>query len=117
MLLDPLIDVNRSALEAHEFWDCSVYLWLSLFTSDFQKSSQTPTLTLKFSNTPGFVLAVINFSISGCHASNIPIFAPRLFPPCFTTSVIVSMILIKDVGPDATPDVEATISPSGLRSE
>jgi hypothetical protein len=59
----------------------------------------------------------MNFSISGCQASRIPILAPRLLPPCFTTSVIVSMILIKDVGPDATPDVEATISPSGLKSE
>jgi hypothetical protein len=74
-------------------------------------------LTLKFSKTPGFVFAVINFSISGCQTSKIPIFAPRLLPPCFTTSVIVSIIRIKDAGPDATPDVDATMSPSGLKSE
>ena len=96
----------------------NVYLrLLSLFTRDRQKSSQTPTLTLKFSNMPGFVLAVTNFSTSGCHTSKIPIFAPRRFPPCFTTSVMVSIILIKEVGPDATPDVDATMSPSGLKSE
>src|SRR6188472_3736741 len=95
----------------------NAYFWLSLFTRDCQKSSQTPTLMLKFSKTPGFVLAVMNFSISGCHASRIPIFAPRLFPPCFTTSVTTSMILINEVGPDATPEVEATMSPSGRRSE
>src|ERR671922_256912 len=96
----------------------SAYLWLpSLLTSTFQKSSQMPTLTLKFSKTPGFVLAVTNFSTSGCQASRMPMLAPRRLPPCFTTSVIVSIILMNEVGPDATPEVEATMSPSGLRSE
>src|SRR5581483_9499237 len=96
----------------------NVYLWFpSLLTSAFQKSSQMPTETLKFSKTPGFVLAVTNFSTSGCHASRMPMLAPLRLPPCFTTSVIVSIILMKDVGPEATPDVEATMSPSGLRSE
>ena len=47
----------------------------------------------------------------------IPMFAPRLFPPCLTTSVTVLIIFIKDTGPDATPDVDATISPSSRRSE
>ncbi len=59
----------------------------------------------------------MNFSISGCQDSKIPMFAPRLFPPCLTTSVIESIICIKEVGPDATPLVDATISPSGLKSE
>jgi hypothetical protein len=95
----------------------NTYLWFCLSIIEFQKSLEIPTLTLKFSNTPGFVFAVTNFSISGCHASRMPIFAPRLFPPCFTTSVIVSIIRMKDEGPDATPDVDATISPSGLKSE
>ena len=76
-----------------------------------------PTLTLKFSNTPGSVLFVMNFSTSGCQASMIPMLAPLLFPPCFTTSVTVLMIFIKETGPDATPDVDATISPSSRRSE
>src|SRR5574341_868562 len=84
------------------------YLLLLFIAS--QKSSQIPTLTLKFSKTPGFVFAVTNFSISGCHASIMPILAPLLFPPCFTTSVTVSMILMNDVGPDATPEVDATMS-------
>ncbi|VVC05749.1 Uncharacterised protein [uncultured archaeon] len=87
------------------------------FTSASQKSSQTPTLTLKFSKTPGLVFAVINFSISGCHASIIPMFAPRRFPPCLTTSVTVLIMFMKETGPEATPDVEATISPSCLNSE
>ena len=41
-----------------------------------------------------------------------PILATLRFPPCFTTSVTVLMIFINETGPDATPDVEATISPS-----
>ena len=59
----------------------------------------------------------MNFSTSGCHASIIPMFAPRLLPPCLTTSVTVLMMFIKDTGPDATPEVDATISPSSRRSE
>ena len=55
--------------------------------------------------------------MSGCQTSSIPIFAPRLLPPCLTTSVIVSIIRIKEAGPEATPEVDATISPSGLKSE
>ena len=94
-----------------------MYFPSSVFTSAFQKSSQIPTLTLKFSKTPGSVLFVINFSTSGCHASIIPIFAPLRFPPCFTTSVTVFMIFMNETGPEATPDVEATISPSWRRSE
>src|SRR5579875_157172 len=95
----------------------SVYLPSEEFTSASQKSSHTPTLTLKFSRTPGFVLAVMNLSISGCHASMIPMFAPLLLPPCFTTSVTVLIMFMKETGPDATPDVDATMSPSGLSSE
>src|SRR5574338_253743 len=95
----------------------SVYFPSAESTSADQKSSQTPTDTLKFSRIPASVLFVMNFSMSGCHASKMPIFAPRLLPPCLTTSVTVLMMFIKDTGPDATPDVEATISPSCLRSE
>src|SRR5829696_2843900 len=85
--------------------------------SVFQKSSQMPTLTLKFSNTPGFVLAVTNFSMSGCHASRIPMLAPRRLPPCLTTSVMVSMMRINDVGPDATPQVGVVYAHSAARLE
>ena len=84
----------------------------SVFTRAFQKSSHMPTLTLKFSRIPGWVLFVMNFSTSGCHASIMPILAPLRFPPCLTTSVTVFIIFMKETGPEATPDVEATISPS-----
>ena len=47
----------------------------------------------------------------------IPMFAPRRLPPCLTTSVTVLMMFIKDTGPDATPDVDATMAPSSRRSE
>ena len=89
-----------------------MYFPSSVLTSAFQKSSQIPTLTLKFSKIPGSVLVVMNFSTSGCHASIIPMFAPLRFPPCFTTSVTVLMIFMKETGPEATPEVDATISPS-----
>ena len=82
-----------------------------------QKSSQTPTLTLKFSRTPGVVLFVMNLSTSGCHASMIPMFAPLRLPPCLTTSVTVLIMFMNETGPEATPDVEATMSPSCRRSE
>jgi hypothetical protein len=72
---------------------------------------------LKFSSTPGCSFALMNFSMSGCQISRIPMLAPLLFPPCLTTSVTVSMIRMKVTGPDATPDVDATMSPSGLSFE
>ena len=40
--------------------------------------------------------------------------APRLLPPAFITSVLVSKILMKLTGPDATPFVDITMSPFGL---
>ncbi len=43
--------------------------------------------------------------------------APRLLPPALITSVLVSKILMKLTGPDATPLVDITISPFGLRCE
>ena len=46
-----------------------------------------------------------------------PMFAPRRFPPCFTTSVTEFIIFMNETGPDATPDVDATMSPSSLKSE
>ena len=39
--------------------------------------------------------------------------APRRVPPCFTTSVLASYSFMKETGPDATPMVERTGSPSG----
>ena len=59
----------------------------------------------------------MNFSMSGWDTSIIPMFAPLLFPPCLITSVTVLIIFMKDTGPEATPEVEATISPSSLNSE
>ena len=44
-------------------------------------------------------------------------FAPRRVPPCFTTSVAASKALMKLTGPDATPPVEPTTSPSGRSLE
>ena len=43
--------------------------------------------------------------------------APRRVPPCFTTSVLESYSFMNDTGPDATPMVERTVSPSGRRRE
>ena len=94
-----------------------MYFLSSELRSASQKSSHMPTETLKFSKTPGFVLLLTNFSISGCHTSKIPMLAPRLFPPCFTTSVTVLIIFMNETGPDATPNVEATVSPSWRKSE
>ena len=47
----------------------------------------------------------------------IPMLAPLRFPPCFTTSVTVLIIFMNETGPEATPDVDATISPSSLNCE
>ena len=42
-------------------------------------------------------------------------FAPRRVPPCFTTSVILSKICMKERAPEATPCVFFTLSPLGRR--
>ena len=44
-------------------------------------------------------------------------FAPRRVPPCLTTSVEASYSRMKETGPDATPIVERTVSPSGRSRE
>ena len=43
--------------------------------------------------------------------------APLRLPPCFTTSVTVLIMFMNETGPEATPNVEATMSPSWRRSE
>ena len=47
----------------------------------------------------------------------IPIFAPRLAPPCFMTSVAMLKTLMKDTGPLAAPIVDLTTSLAGLSLE
>ncbi|BAA29438.1 173aa long hypothetical protein [Pyrococcus horikoshii OT3] len=64
-----------------------------------------------------FSFAWMNFSMSGCHISSIPIFAPLLTPPCFITSLTASMRCMNETGPEAAPVVVPTISPSGRSFE
>ena len=46
-----------------------------------------------------------------------PIFAPRLVPPCFMASVAESNTVMKDIGPEDIPEVDPTTSPDGLSLE
>ena len=39
--------------------------------------------------------------------------APRRLPPCLTASVAISKTFMNEIGPDAVPPVEATMSPGG----
>ena len=62
-------------------------------------------------------LQFINSRISGWSTRRIPIFAPRLVPPCFTASVAALNTSIKLTGPEETPIVERTTSFFGLNLE
>ena len=81
------------------------------------KSSVTAIERLKLLNLLLLSFAVMKLSISGWSMRRMPIFAPRLVPPCLTASVAVSKTVIKDIGPDDMPFVDPTISPPGLRFE
>ena len=90
---------------------------ISLFLTFSIKSSVTATEILKLVNFVPSSLAVMNFNISGWVTFNMPMLAPRRVPPCFTTSVAASKAFIKLTGPEATPPVDPTTSPSGLSRE
>ena len=51
--------------------------------------------------------------ISGWSYLNIPILAPLLLPPCLITSVATSNTRMNEIGPEATPPVDFTISSEG----
>ncbi|VVC02059.1 Uncharacterised protein [uncultured archaeon] len=89
----------------------------ALSPTAFMNSSLAATLTLKFSNTPGVCFMVMKSSMSGCQTSSTPMLAPRLLPPCLTTSVATSNMRMNDKGPEATPAVLLTMSPFGLSLE
>ncbi len=53
--------------------------------------------------------------MSGWSTRSTPMLAPLLHPPCFMASVAALKTRMKETGPLATPPVEPTMSPSGLR--
>jgi hypothetical protein len=81
------------------------------------KLSLTATEILKLVKALGSSLEVMNSMISGWSTLRMPIFAPRLMPPCLITSVAVSKALMNDTGPLATPPVDPTRSCLGLSRE
>jgi len=82
-----------------------------------KRRASVATERLKFRKASVPSLAVTNGSTSGWVASRIPMFAPRRRPPCLICSVAASKICMKLTGPDATPLVFLTTSPSGRRFE
>ncbi len=89
----------------------------SSFITLFMKKSSTATEMLKFWSTSSLLFAVMNSMMSGWSYFIIPMFAPLLFPPCFSISVVMSNIFMKLIGPDAAPLVLFTMSPLGLICE
>ncbi|OPY80235.1 MAG: hypothetical protein A4E65_01585 [Syntrophorhabdus sp. PtaU1.Bin153] len=80
-------------------------------------SSVTATEILKLPKSPSRDLRVTKSKISGWSTRSIPMLAPRLVPPCFITSVLVSKIFMKEHGPLARPFVVPTLSPAGRSRE
>ena len=62
-------------------------------------------------------LQLMKSRISGWSTLKIPIFAPRLVPPCLTASVAALNTSINETGPDETPIVERTTLFFGLNLE
>ena len=89
----------------------------SPFSTASMKFSVMATDILKLLSLLLSSLQVIKLMISGWSTRRIPIFAPRLVPPCFMASVAESNTVINEIGPDDMPDVEPTISPDGLSFE
>ena len=88
--------------------------YVSSFSTASIKRSVIATLILKFVKSFSLVLQSIKSNISGWSILNIPIFAPRLVPPCFTASVAWLNTFMNDTGPEATPPVVRTTSFLGL---
>ncbi len=78
------------------------------------KDSVTPTDKLKLLSLVLSSLALINSRISGWSILKIPMFAPRLVPPCLIVSVAALNTVMKEIGPLDTPLVESTTSFFGL---
>ena len=83
----------------------------------FINLSVAATEMLKFRSTPSFSFATMKSMISGWSTRSMPMLAPLRRPPCFITSVAVSYILAKDMGPEAMPPVVLTTSRFGRRRE
>jgi len=56
------------------------------------------------------LLSAVKSRMSGWSIRRMPIFAPRLVPPCLMTSVERLKRRMKEMGPDATPLDDATRS-------
>ncbi|OQA20681.1 MAG: hypothetical protein BWY60_01151 [Actinobacteria bacterium ADurb.Bin346] len=78
------------------------------------KDSVTPTDKLKLLSFELSSFALMNSRMSGWSTLKIPIFAPRLVPPCFIVSVAALNTVINDMGPLETPFVDRTTSFFGL---
>ncbi len=89
----------------------------SSLTTASMNLSVIATLILKFVTSFSLILQSMNSSISGWSTLRIPMFAPRLVPPCFTASVAWLKTFIKEMGPEATPPVVRTTSFLGLNLE
>ena len=72
---------------------------------------------LKLLSRSWFSLAWTNSTISGWSTRRMPMFAPRLVPPCLTVSVAASKTVMNDTGPLAIPLVDITTSLRGRRRE
>jgi len=75
-------------------------------TASVMNSSVAATEMLKLCSLPSSVLALMNLTISGWSQLSIPMFAPRLIPPCCTISVARLKSSMKDTGPEALPLVD-----------
>src|SRR3970040_1666019 len=80
-------------------------------------ASVTLTDRLKFVSAPASRFAAMNSRMSGCAPASTPMLAPRRLPPCLMFSVAQSKMRMKETGPDASPEVEATRSPRGRSRE
>ena len=66
---------------------------------------------------PPSSLHSMNSRMSGWSTLRIPMLAPRRVPPCFTASVALLKTRRNEMGPEARPPVDATMSSLGLRRE
>lgn len=72
--------------------------------------SVMPTERLKFVISVGVSFSAMKSRMSGWSIRRMPIFAPRLVPPCLMMSVERLKRRMKEIGPEATPLEDATRS-------
>ncbi len=94
------------------------------FTRSYSVPAASASMNLSVAATEMLKLVIppsslhsMNSRMSGWSTRRMPMFAPRRVPPCLTASVALLKTRRNEMGPEARPPVDATMSSFGRRRE